>query len=52
MKQVIVITGAGGGLGSVFAKQFAAPDTQVAVLDFNLESARRVAEEITESGGD
>ena len=51
MKQVIVITGAGGGLGSVFAKQFAAPDTQVAVLDFNLESARRVAEEITESGG-
>ena len=46
MEQVVVITGAGGGLGSIFAKEFAKDGRKVAILDFNLEAAGRVAEEI------
>ena len=51
MEQVVVITGAGGGLGSIFAKEFAKDGRKVAILDFNLEAAGRVAEEIRASGG-
>ncbi len=51
MKQIVVITGAGGGLGSIFAKEFAKDGKEVAVLDFNLEAAERVAADIRENGG-
>lgn len=51
MKQIVVITGAGGGLGSIFAKEFAKENKEVAILDFNLEAAERVAAEIRENGG-
>lgn len=51
MKQIVVITGAGGGLGSVFAKEFAKEGKAVAVLDLNLEAAEGVAEEIRKDGG-
>lgn len=51
MSQVVVITGAGGGLGSMFAKALAKSGKKVAVLDFNLENAEKVAEEIRADGG-
>lgn len=51
MEAIVVITGAGGGLGSIFAKEFAKDGNKVAVLDFNLEAAERVAGEIRAAGG-
>lgn len=51
MQRVIVITGAGGGLGSVFAKKFAADGYKVAILDFNLTAAKEVAKQIVSAGG-
>lgn len=52
MKRIIVITGAGGGLGSVFAKRFAKDGYQVAVLDFDLCAATEVVNEIQKAGDD
>ncbi len=52
MKRVIVITGAGGGLGSVFARKFAADGYRVAILDFNLAAAQKVASEIGDEGNE
>ena len=40
LKKTIVITGAGGGLGSTFSKELAADGCTIAVLDFNLEAAQ------------
>ncbi|MGN0975877.1 MAG: SDR family oxidoreductase [Gemmiger sp.] len=51
MSKTVVITGAGGGLGGVFAKEFAASGYQVAVLDFNLAAAQAVVDSITREGG-
>lgn len=51
MKQVIVITGAGGGLGSIFAAEFAKDGHDVAILDYNLDAARRVEAEIVHANG-
>ena len=36
MEQVIVITGAGGGLGSVFARELARDGKSIAVLDYDI----------------
>lgn len=49
--KVVVVTGAGGVLCSGFAKTAAACGAKVAVLDLNLEAAKKVAEEITAEGG-
>lgn len=51
MKKVCVITGAGGVLCSAFAKEMAKNGYAVALLDLNLASAQRVADEITAEGG-
>ena len=51
MHRTIVITGAGGGLGGVFARKFASDGYQVAVLDFNLVAAQSVARQIADEGG-
>lgn len=51
MEQIVVITGAGGGLGSVFAKEFAKDGKSVAVLDFNMAAAEKTAEDIRKKGG-
>lgn len=49
--KIVVITGAGRGIGAALAHRFAAEDaTAVVVSDVNSSAARRVAEEI-ESGG-
>lgn len=50
--KVVVVTGGGGILCRSFAKTLAAQGAKVAVLDLNVESARKVAQEILEAGGD
>jgi len=49
---VAVITGGAGVLCSAFARGLAQSGARVAILDLNLESARRVAEEINSVGGE
>lgn len=51
MGKTIVITGAGGGLGSVFAKEFAAIGYKVALLDFSKQAVDAVVQEIETKGG-
>ena len=48
--KVVVITGAGGVLCSGFAKTAAACNAKVAVLDLNLDAAKKVADEIIADG--
>ncbi|CAG2177465.1 unnamed protein product [Oppiella nova] len=49
--QVIVITGAGHGLGAEMARMFAKLGARLALIDINQENNERVVEEIKESGG-
>ena len=49
--KVIVITGAGGVLCGMFAKELAKTGAKIALLDLNLEAAQAIAEEITRDGG-
>ena len=51
MEQVVVITGAGGGLGSVFARELAGDGKSIAVLDYDIHAAGQVAAQIRENGG-
>lgn len=46
-----VVTGAGGVLCSAFAKTLARAGAKVALLDLNLEAARKYADEIIAEGG-
>ncbi|MBO4406091.1 MAG: SDR family oxidoreductase [Clostridia bacterium] len=52
MKDVAVITGAGGVLCSMFAKAMAKKNYAVALLDLNEEAAKKVASEIASEGGE
>ncbi len=52
MKDVAVITGAGGVLCSMFAKAMARKNYAVALLDLNEEAAKKVASEIAAEGGE
>lgn len=49
--QVVVITGAGRGIGAAAAKLFAEAGAQVVVNDLNPEPANSVVAEITQAGG-
>jgi NAD(P)-dependent dehydrogenase (short-subunit alcohol dehydrogenase family) len=49
--RVVLITGAGSGLGRETALRFAAEGAKVAVLDVAVENAEKVAGEIGEAGG-
>lgn len=49
--RVVIVTGAGQGIGREFARQFAAAGAIPIVADQNLTNARRVEQEITRSGG-
>jgi len=51
MKDVAVVTGAGGVLCSAFSKALAEKGYAVALLDLNVEAAEKVAEEINQAGG-
>ena len=47
----VIVVGAGRGIGRAAALQLAAQDVAVACLDANVETARRVAEEVKAAGG-
>ena len=49
--KVVVITGAGGILCSMMAKEYARLGAKVAVLDLNKDAAQKVADEIVAVGG-
>lgn len=49
--KVIVVTGAGGVLCAFLAKELAKTQAKIALLDVNLESAQKIAEEINNQGG-
>ncbi|WP_044404496.1 SDR family NAD(P)-dependent oxidoreductase [Lacinutrix sp. Hel_I_90] len=49
--KVVVITGAGSGIGAATAKLFGTHEANVVVSDINLENAEKVASEIRDAGG-
>lgn len=49
--RVVIVTGAGGGLGAAHARVLAAEGAQVLVNDINTEAAQAVVDEILTSGG-
>lgn len=49
--RVVIITGAGGGLGAAHAKVFAEEGAAVIVNDINAEAAQAVVDEIVAKGG-
>jgi meso-butanediol dehydrogenase / (S,S)-butanediol dehydrogenase / diacetyl reductase len=49
--RVVLITGAGSGIGEATAKRFAQEGAKVVVVDINDDSARRVTDEIKSAGG-
>ena len=50
--KMAVVTGAGSGIGAAIARVFAARGAQVAVVDRDEPSARQVAAEIVQQGGE
>jgi len=49
--RVILVTGAGSGLGAAICSTLAEEGAQLAVVDINETSARKVADEIKQAGG-
>ena len=49
--KVVVVTGGGGGIGGATGKRFASEGAFVAVLDRDLDAARKTAEVIHQAGG-
>lgn len=49
--KVALVTGAGSGIGEAVAKRLAEAGAKVVVADLNLDGANRVADEITQAGG-
>ena len=50
-EKVAIVTGAGGGIGQAYAEALAREGAAVVVADINAAQARRVAAEISASGG-
>jgi len=51
-QRVVIITGAGGGLGAAHARVFAAEGAKVVVNDINRDAAQAVVDEIVSNGGE
>ena len=49
--KVAIITGAGGGIGQVYAESLAREGAAVVVADINVEGAKKVADGIKGEGG-
>lgn len=49
--KIVVITGGGGGIGGATCKRFASEGALVAVLDRDLDAARKTADAIHQAGG-
>ena len=49
--KVAVVTGGGGVLGAEFAKELARNGAKVAILDLNLDNAKKVSDSINAEGG-
>ncbi len=49
--KTVIVTGGGGGIGRAVCCRFAAEGSKVAVLDRDLDAARRTVEVISEAGG-
>jgi len=49
--KIVIITGAGSGIGAATAKLFGTHGATVVVSDINMENAQKTADEINESGG-
>ena len=50
--RVVIITGAGGGLGAAYAKAFAAEGAKVVVNDINADAAQATVDAIKAAGGE
>ncbi|MFC5529409.1 SDR family NAD(P)-dependent oxidoreductase [Cohnella yongneupensis] len=50
--EVVVITGAGSGIGETSAKRFASEGAHVIIADINEEATARVARQIRQAGGE
>jgi len=50
--RTVIVTGGGSGIGAGIAKGLANEGANIAVADLDLNSAQRVADEITAAGGD
>ncbi|MCH1601622.1 MAG: SDR family oxidoreductase [Luminiphilus sp.] len=50
-QRVVIVTGAGGGLGAAHARVLASEGAAVLVNDINTEAARALVDEITAAGG-
>jgi len=50
-QRVVIVTGAGGGLGAAHARVLASQGAAVLVNDINTEAARAVVDQITAAGG-
>ena len=49
--KVVIVTGAGSGIGKAAAFHFATHGATVVVSDINFDSAKNVADEIVNNGG-